>query len=238
MSGPKVSIIIPSYNRFKYLQNALDSIYAQDYKNYEIIIVNDGSTQEEYRSYKFPEKVNIVHINKEDTPDWGGSRQALRNIGSANSTGDYLAFLDDDDIWMENKLSIQINSMVEKNYLFSSTDGYFGSGVYDKEKTYPIYNKERFLKTLKKKYRKTGYLKKNTFPEVWDYDFLKIHNCVILSSVIVQKVLFDRLGGFRGLPNAADWDCWLGILRLENLLYIDKPLFYYDSQHGDGKLYS
>ncbi len=238
MSGPKVSIIIPSYNRFKYLQNALDSIYAQDYKNYEIIIVNDGSTQEEYRSYKFPEKVNIVHINKEDTPDWGGSRQALRNIGSANSTGDYLAFLDDDDIWMENKLSIQINSMVEKNYLFSSTDGYFGSGVYDKEKTYPIYNKERFLKTLKKKYRKTGYIKKNTFPEVWDYDFLKIHNCVILSSVIVQKVLFDRLGGFRGLPNAADWDCWLGILRLENLLYIDKPLFYYDSQHGDGKLYS
>ena len=238
MNGPKVSIIIPSYNRFKYLQNALDSIYAQDYTNYEIIIVNDGSTQEEYRSYKFPEKVNIVHINKEDTPDWGGSRQALRNIGSANSTGDYLAFLDDDDIWMENKLSVQINSMVEKNYLFSSTDGYFGSGIYDKEKTYPIYNKERFLKTLKKKYRKTGYLKKNTFPEVWDYDFLKIHNCVILSSVIVQKVLFDRLGGFRGLPNAADWDCWLGILRLENLLYIDKPLFYYDSQHGDGKLYS
>ena len=238
MSGPKVSIIIPSYNRFQYLQNALNSIYSQNYTNYEIIIVNDGSTQEEYRSYKFPEKVNIVHINKEDTPDWGGSRQALRNIGSANSTGDYLAFLDDDDIWMENKLSIQINSMVEKNYLFSSTDGYFGSGVYDKEKTYPIYNKERFLKTLKKKYRKTGYLKKNTFPEVWDYDFLKIHNCVILSSVIVQKVLFDRLGGFRGLPNAADWDCWLGILRLENLLYIDKPLFYYDSQHGDGKLYS
>ena len=111
-------------------------------------------------------------------------------------------------------------------------------GVYNKENTYPIYNKERFLKTLKKKYRKTGYLKKNTFPEVWDYDFLKIHNCVILSSVIVQKKLFDRLGGFRGLPNAADWDCWLGILRLENLLYIDKPLFYYDSKHGDGKLYS
>ena len=111
----------------------------------------------------------------------------MRNIGSANSTGDYLAFLDDDDIWMENKLSIQINSMIQKNYLFSSTDGYFGSGVYNKENTYPIYNKERFLKTLKKKYRKTGYLKKNTFPEVWDYDFLKIHNCVILSSVIVQK---------------------------------------------------
>ena len=101
MSEPKVSIIIPSYNRFKYLQNALDSIYAQDYTNYEIIVVNDGSTQEEYRSYKFPEQVNIVHINKEDTPDWGGSRQALRNIGSANSTGDYLAFLDDDDIWIE-----------------------------------------------------------------------------------------------------------------------------------------
>jgi len=238
MSEPKVSIIIPSYNRFKYLLNALDSIYAQDYTNYEIIVVNDGSTQEEYRSYKFPEQVNIVHLNKEDTPDWGGSRQALRNIGSVNSTGDYLAFLDDDDIWMENKLSIQINSMVQKNYLFSSTDGYFWIGIYNKKNTNPIYNKERFLKTLKKKYRKTGYLKKNTFPEVWDYDFLKIHNCVILSSVIVQKKLFDRLGGFRGLPSAADWDCWLGILRLENLLYIDQPLFYYDSKHGDGKLYS
>jgi len=53
MSEPKVSIIIPSYNRFEYLLNALDSIYAQNYTNYEIIVVNDGSTQEEYKSYNF-----------------------------------------------------------------------------------------------------------------------------------------------------------------------------------------
>ena len=136
MNNPKVSVIIPSYNRISYLKNALDSVYKQSYSNYEIIVLNDGSTQPEYKSFKFPNNVKVVHINRDETPDWGGSRQPLRNIGSNYSTGEYLAFLDDDDIWMPNKLEIQIKNMLVKNYKFSSTEGYFGTGIFDNKITY------------------------------------------------------------------------------------------------------
>tara|TARA_B100001248_G_C27359570_1_gene445666 strand:+ start:438 stop:1154 length:717 start_codon:yes stop_codon:yes gene_type:complete len=238
MNSPKVSVIIPSFDRFSYLLNSLTSVLNQTYRNFEIIIINDGSSEKEYKSYKFPKSVKIVHIDKKDTPNWGGSRQPLRNIGSSYATGEYLAFLDDDDIWMKNKLELQIKKMLDKSFLFSSTEGYFGHGIYDENKEYQKYNSERFIKTLKKKYKGTGLLKRGVFPEVWDHNFLQVHNCVILSSVIIQKELFDRLGGFRGLPKAADYDCWLGLLKLTNLLYINEPLFYYDAGHGDGKLYS
>lgn len=238
MNKPIVSVIIPSYNRFEYLLNALKSVYDQTFKNYEIIILNDDSDQVEYKNFDFPKKVKIIHIDRNNTPDWGGSRQPLRNIGSQNASGEYLAFLDDDDFWLPQKLEIQINEMKNRNFLFSSTEGLFGSGTYSINNNYQLYNSERFLKTLKKKYRGTSYLKKGKFPEIWSYDFLSIHNCTILSSVIVQKNLYDKIGGMRGLPKAADYDCWLSILKITNMLYIDKPLCYYDSKHGDGKLYS
>ena len=54
---------------------------------------------------------------------------------------------------------------------------------------------------------------------------------------MVEKELFIRLGGFRGLPRLADYDCWLGLLKLTNFDYINEPLFYYDGKHGDGKNY-
>ena len=114
MSNPKISVIIPSFNRFSYLQNSLTSVFNQTYENFEIIIINDGSSEKEYKSYEFPKSVKIIHIDKKDTPDWGGSRQPLRNIGSSHASGEYLAFLDDDDIWMKNKLELQIKKMLDK----------------------------------------------------------------------------------------------------------------------------
>ena len=69
----------------------------------------------------------------------------------------------------------------KNNSKFSSTEGYFGEGPYDKESKYKLYNREHFFKILKKKYRKTNYIKSGLFPTYWNYDFLKIHNCVIKS---------------------------------------------------------
>ena len=71
----------------------------------------------------FPENVNLIHIKKDLYPDWGGSRQPLRNIGAENAKGEYLAFLDDDDIWMRDKLSIQISQMLQKNSYFRQLKG-------------------------------------------------------------------------------------------------------------------
>ena len=237
MKEPLVSVIIPSYNRFEYLLNAVNSVKNQTYKNYEIIVVNDESSQKEYYEHAI-EDINLINIKKKDYPDWGGSRQPLRNIGAEIAKGEYLAFLDDDDIWMNNKLELQINEMLKNNYLFSSTEGYYGEGVFDKNTSYELYNNEKFYKILKKKYRRSGFLNQGKFPKVWNFDFISIHNSIILSSVIVEKKLFKRLGGFRGLPVRADHDCWLGLLKLTDLLYVDVPLFYYDGFHGKGKNYN
>lgn len=237
MKEPLVSVIIPSYNRFEYLLNAVNSVKNQTYKNYEIIVVNDESSQKEYYEYAI-EDINLINIKKKDYPDWGGSRQPLRNIGAEIAKGEYLAFLDDDDMWMNNKLEVQINEMLKNNYLFSSTEGYYGEGVFDKNTSYELYNNEKFYKILKKKYRRSGFLNQGKFPKVWNFDFISIHNSIILSSVIVEKKLFKRLGGFRGLPVRADHDCWLGLLKLTDLLYVDVPLFYYDGFHGKGKNYN
>ena len=109
----------------------------------------------------------------------------------------------------------------------SSTDGFFGSGIYDKNKNYEIYNQEHFYKRIAKKYSKTIFsnYKKFEFPSEFNFEFLKVHNSIITSSVVVEKELIKFIGGFRPFPTkndyAPDYDCWLGLLRLTNCDYIN-----------------
>lgn len=234
---PKVSVIIPSYNRFKYLKNAVNSVLGQNYKNLEIIIINDGSDEEDYYNHKFPNNVNIVHLKQNQKNIHGFGPGAIRNFGTDQASGDYLAFLDDDDIWLPEKLSTQIETMSKKKCKMSCTEGFIGEGVFEQNKNYKLYNSQFYLKKIRKKYKKTKYLKLNKYPETFTYEFLKIHNCIITSSVVVEKNLFDNLGKFRNLPLSADYDCWLGLLQLTDCAYINIPLFYYDSLHAEGRNY-
>ena len=258
MSRKLISVVIPSFNRFEYLKNAIDSVMSQTYKEFEIIVINDGSTQEEYYENKLPTKVKIINldvnrneislnetsnnlIKKNSGRKQGRGDGSIRNYGIEAATGEYVAFLDDDDIWLENKLENQINNMLDKNMNFSSTEGFFGEGVYDPNKKYPLYNSERFYKKIKKKYKGTKLLKKG-FPEVWDFEFISIHNCIIHSSAVVERELINSIGGYRAVLGGAygsvvDHDLWLGLLRLTNHLYINEPLVYYDGKHGDGRNY-
>ena len=108
MSDPLVSVIIPSYNRYAFLENAVKSVLDQSFNNIEVFVVNDESTEQDYYIKKFPKIVNQINVKRSDYPNWGGSRQPLRNIAAKQSSGKYLAFLDDDDIWLPKKLEVQI----------------------------------------------------------------------------------------------------------------------------------
>ena len=138
MNSKKVSIVIPSFNRYSYLLNAIDSIQNQTYENYEIIVVNDGSTEDAYHSSELKSLSKVIHVDRNSTPNWGGSRPAVRNYGISEASGDLIAFLDDDDYWLPNKLERQISAMKSRNIYFSCNYGYFGYGIYDENKIFSL----------------------------------------------------------------------------------------------------
>lgn len=104
----KVSVIIPTYQSKKFIYAAIDSVLNQTYKNFEIIVVDDGSTDGTYDflKKKYNEKINLVRqINK-------GLAEA-RNTGLKYSNGEFIQFLDADDILIKEKFGIQINKLIE-----------------------------------------------------------------------------------------------------------------------------
>ena len=242
MSQPLVSVVIPSHNRFEYLVSAIESVQRQNYSNIEILVVNDGSTQQEYYGYKFEENVIKIDLEENQRNVLGYiSAGHVRNFGISKAQGKYIAFLDDDDIWLPDKLSKQINKLETSENKMSSTDGLIGRGSYKSDEKYLIYNKERFFKRIAKKHSKSKFsnYKSFTFPEEFNFNFIKTHNSIITSSVVVESKLIKFIGGFRPIPNnddyAPDYDCWLNLLRLTNCQYVEKPLFYYDESHGHGR---
>lgn len=110
-----VSIIIPIYNSTNYLEDTLKSVVNQTYKNYEAILIDDGSTDNSMKiAYKFAEKNKKIKIIKVEHQGVSNAR----NIGIKSANGRYLTFLDSDDVWLPNKLEEQIKFIKENNYEF------------------------------------------------------------------------------------------------------------------------
>lgn len=237
----KVSVVIATYNRFHLLLNTIRSVKEQTYTNIEIIVVNDCSTEKEYYEYDWKaNNIIIIHLEINSKQKFGfacpGGYQ--RNYGIKISTGKYIAFCDDDDSWLPNKIDLQIKAMKETGCKMSSTEGLYGHGVYDSTKKYPTYNAEHYYNTLQNIYRdKESNLLDNGFPTIWNLDFSKIHNCMICSSVMIEKEILDKINGFKIMKTADDYDCWLQALEHTNSVYVKDACFYYDGGHGHGQNY-
>jgi len=246
----KVSVIIPTFNRFKYLLNTIKSVKNQTYSNLEIIVVNDKSTQKEYYDYDWnANNIIIIHLNKNTKDKFGYPCVGyVINKGIERMTGDYFSTCDDDDIWFPKKIELQINAMKHFGCKMSTTDGLIGKGIYDPEKTYKKYNAEHCYEALQNIYKNNNInLLENGFPKIWTHDFLKIHNCIIACSVIIHKDIIKIIGKKKEIKMGGaiinnkivhiDYDYWLRALKHTNSVYLDDICFYYDSGHGDGQLY-
>jgi glycosyltransferase involved in cell wall biosynthesis len=99
---PKISVIIPTYNSANYLPEAIESVLAQTYKNFEIVVIDDGST-DNTKEVVVPYLDQIVFLETEN-----GDPAKARNHGIRKSSGEYVAFLDADDIWCPDKLERQL----------------------------------------------------------------------------------------------------------------------------------
>lgn len=247
----KVSVVIPTYNRFDYLLNAIQSVKNQTYDDIEIIVVNDRSSEDSYYKYDFA-GVNILHLDKNAIERHGRKYPGCypRNAGLKIATGDYVAFLDDDDMWLPRKIELQVEAMQSSGCEMSCSDGYIGNGTCDANKEYPRYNAEHYWGTLKRIYRRkrkshlfplrnkeTGATIKDGFPDVWNHEFISTHNCCVCSSVILSRGVIEKTGEFKILPSGEDAEYWRRALHHTNCVYVREPCFYYDAGHGNGKNY-
>ncbi|GAL12368.1 putative N-acetylgalactosaminyl-diphosphoundecaprenol glucuronosyltransferase [Vibrio astriarenae] len=119
MSSVLVSIITPSYNSKRYIKETIDSVLNQSFESYEMIIVDDCSTDGSYEYIKSivpDERFKVLKLDENSGP------AVARNLALKNAQGKYLAFLDSDDLWAKNKLEEQISFMARNNYAFTFTN--------------------------------------------------------------------------------------------------------------------
>lgn len=123
---PLTSVIIPTYNRARDLKEAVNSVLRQTYQNMEIIVVDDGSTDETHELMNSFTDQRIKYIKKKNERHPGKTR----NVGLQAARGEYIAFLDDDDLWLPEKLEIQMAEMRKQpQYAWSYTHyKIFGTG--------------------------------------------------------------------------------------------------------------
>jgi glycosyltransferase involved in cell wall biosynthesis len=207
--SPKVSVIIPTYNRAATLERAIRSVWAQTETSFELIVVDDGSTDET------PERLQALQsaggrLRVERTENRGVS--AARNLGVRVARGQWLAFLDSDDEWLPGKLATQLALLKEQPSL---------SLVHGEE----IWIRRGVRVNPMRKHQKKG-------GDVFA-DAVRLC-CISPSTVLLRKSLFEELGGFReDFPVCEDYDLWLKITAREKVGFTSEFLIKKYGGHKD-----
>lgn len=201
---PTVSVIIPTFNRCKMLEDAVRSVLDQTYRNFELIIVDDGSTdntREMLTPYLCDSRVRYVHQAH-------ASARRARNTGIKASSGRYLAFLDSDDTWSSEKLDRQLNAM------YANPDV---SVVYCACCIQHLDSKSREVSEV---------VCRPPPPRASLYEDL-LYGCVIIggaSSVLVDAACIAKVGMFDETTPASDWDMWTRMALSHQFHYLDVEL--------------
>jgi glycosyltransferase involved in cell wall biosynthesis len=202
----RVSVLIPTYNRLSKVKNAIKSVLKQTYRDFELWVVDDGSTDGTGEALEgFGNEVKYVSQSNRGV-------SAARNLGFRVSRGKYVAFLDSDDLWEPKKLEIQVRCM-EANPQFPL--------CYTDE----IWIRRGIRVNPKKKHAKySGWIFEKCLPL-----------CIISpSSALMKRTLFEEIGGFdETLPVCEDYDFWLRVTCRYPVLFIDKKLIVKRGGHED-----
>lgn len=206
VDSPKVSVIVPTYNRADRLERALNSIVSQTYQDFELIVVDDGSTDKTSQLMKSFPKAQYFYIKKNS----GVSK--ARNVGLAFAKGELICFLDSDDLWKEKKIQIQ-SLWLENNkdsQICYTDEIWVRNGV----RVNPM-NRHR-------KY--SGDIFRHC-----------LGLCIVSpSSVMIRAKLFDEIGNFdESLPACEDYDLWLRIASKYAFHFIEEPLIIKYGGHSD-----
>lgn len=204
MKHPLVSVIIPTYKRYNSLKRAINSVLRQTYPNFELIIVDDNEPDSRFRKMneflmgKLTNNERIKYIKHKKS--FNGA--VARNTGISHSKGRYIAFLDDDDEFLKNKLKFQVRLLEKLDNSWGAT--YCGSAIYRKNKL--------IQKNLNLKF---GNLKQN---------LLLIEPSIMGgSTLLVRKSVLKELNGFDPTFNRhQDWEFLIRFFRRYKIAYVNK----------------
>jgi glycosyltransferase involved in cell wall biosynthesis len=203
---PLVSVIIPTYNRVALVTEAVASVEAQTFRDFEILVVDDGSTDATLEALAPWEDVRILR-----QPRRAGVA-AARNLGAAAARGEWLAFLDSDDLWLPEKLALQMAYLKDRpSLLLCQTDEtWVRHGVrVNKPASHRKVAGSIFLPSLTR--------------------------CMVSPSAVVlhRQLLADHDGFDEDLPAAEDYDLWLRLTWRFEVGLVDKPLIIKRGGHAD-----
>ena len=211
-NNPLFSVVCPVYNSEEYILEALESVLSQTLPPDEIIVIDDGSTD---NTLKIVNDLELANKNKiEIIKSEHKGPGSARNIGIERSKSTWIAFLDSDDIWKENKLEI-----VSKNIISNPLNDIFCHSEYhlDLNGSLKLVN-----------YGKTFNYSKKLINQLF------LRNFFSTSAVVCKKELVDKFGGFdEEMMNAQDYDLWLKISQKANPFFIDDGLGVYRIRKGN-----
>lgn len=199
---PRVSVIIPAYNQEKFITETIESVLNQTYKDFEILVVDDGSTDStKQKLEKFGSRIKLIEQTHME-------RAVARNNGVKNSQGRYIAFVDSDDIWTKDKLQKQINTLDKmKEYILV----YSACGRIDEHS-----------KKLKPAQRQLKGYSGNVFEN------LLVRNFIVSATPLIRREYVLRTEGFNSkyIPYE-DWEFWIRLSSYGKFYFIPEPLAYY-----------
>ncbi len=202
---PLVSVIIPTYNRGWCLNEAVDSVFSQTYERYELIVVDDGSEDDTGKCLSRYKDITVITQHNRGV-------SAARNRGIASSKGELIAFLDSDDLWLPEKLSVQV--------------AFFQA------------NPEALVCQTQETWSRNGrriHPKNRHRKQSGNFFERSLGLCLVSpSAVMIRKRLFETVGVFdENLPACEDYDLWLRVGVSIPIFLIDEPLVIKRGGHAD-----
>jgi glycosyltransferase involved in cell wall biosynthesis len=206
MSRPLVSIIIPTRNRAALLPAAIDSVLSQTRQDFELIVVDDGSTDDTHEVMRaYASHITCLRIEP-------SGPSAARNCGIKAARADMIAFLDSDDCWLPRKLERQLDYHAARDDVMVS-------------QTREVWIRNGVRVNARAKHRmRSG----------WIYEYCLPLCIVSPSSVIIHRSAFERVGLFdESMPACEDYDLWLRIAPLYPIHLIEEELIVKYGGHAD-----
>lgn len=220
---PAVTVIITTYNRAELLQETLRSVAAQSYKDYEVIVVDDGSTD------NTAQVISVAGMDVRYIWQSNAGPTIAKNRGMAMAAGEYIAHLDSDDVWMPDHLSECVGALEahpEVDLVFSDVRRFADDSVWH----------DSFFARHPRIYALPGLTREGHMGILRDGSWRELlkETYIFMGAVVMKHEIYQKMGGFdERLVHCEDWEYWMRIARTYTLGFVDRPSLLIRDHNGN-----